>query len=55
VGDQIAGIQPGSPPWLGDFDPMLRVAAFLVADERPANSSGDGEAFVGRAPRCDAE
>ena len=38
--DCIAGIQPGYLPWLGYFDQMLRVDAFLVADELPFSSSG---------------
>ena len=38
--DRIAGIQPGYLPWLGYFDQMLRVDAFLVADELPFSSSG---------------
>lgn len=37
---RIAGIQPGYLPWLGYFDQMLRVDAFLVADEMPFSSSG---------------
>ncbi len=37
---RIAGIQPGYLPWLGYFDQMLRVDAFLVADELPFSSSG---------------
>jgi hypothetical protein len=40
VADRIAGIQPGYLPWLGYFDQMLRVDAFLVADELPFSSSG---------------
>lgn len=36
----VAGIQPGYLPWLGYFDQMLRVDAFLVADELPWSSSG---------------
>lgn len=38
--ERIAGIQPGYLPWLGYFDQMLRVDAFLVADELPFTSSG---------------
>ena len=38
--DRIAGIQPGYLAWLGYFDQMLRVDAFLVADELPFSSSG---------------
>jgi len=37
---RVAGIQPGYLPWLGYFDQMLRVDAFLVADELPFSSSG---------------
>jgi len=37
---RIAGIQPGYLPWLGYFDQMLHVDAFLVADELPYSSSG---------------
>lgn len=37
---RIAGIQPGYLPWLGYFDQMLHVDAFLVADELPFSSSG---------------
>ena len=37
---RIAGIQPGYLPWLGYFDQMLQVDAFLVADELPYSSSG---------------
>ena len=37
---RVAGIQPGYLPWLGYFDQMLRVDAFLVADEMPFSSSG---------------
>jgi hypothetical protein len=40
VPERIAGIQPGYLPWLGYFDQMLRVDAFLVADELPFSSSG---------------
>jgi hypothetical protein len=40
VATRIAGIQPGYLPWLGYFDQMLRVDAFLVADELPFSSSG---------------
>jgi hypothetical protein len=38
--ERVAGIQPGYLPWLGFFDQMLRVDAFLVADELPFSSSG---------------
>lgn len=37
---RIAGIQPGYLPWLGYFDQMLQVDAFLIADELPYSSSG---------------
>ncbi len=37
---RIAGIQPGYLPWLGYFDQMLQVDAFLVADELAYSSSG---------------
>lgn len=37
---RIAGIQPGYLPWLGYFDQMLQVDAFLLADEMPFSSSG---------------
>lgn len=37
---RIAGIQPGYLPWLGYFDQMLRVDAFLLADELPFSSGG---------------
>lgn len=37
---RIAGIQPGYLPWLGYFDQMLRVDAFLLADELPFSSTG---------------
>jgi hypothetical protein len=40
MGTRIAGIQPGYLPWLGYFDQMLRVDAFLVADELAYSSSG---------------
>jgi hypothetical protein len=40
VATRIAGIQPGYLPWLGYFDQMLHVDAFLVADELPFTSSG---------------
>lgn len=36
---RIAGIQPGYLPWLGYFDQMLRVDAFVVADELQFSSS----------------
>lgn len=37
---RIAGIQPGYLPWLGYFDQMLRVDAFLLADELAFSSGG---------------
>lgn len=37
---RTAGIQPGYLPWLGYFDQMLLVDAFLIADEMPFSSSG---------------
>lgn len=37
---RIAGIQPGYLPWLGYFDQMRRVDAFIVADEMQYTSSG---------------
>lgn len=40
MGTCIAGIQPGYLPWLGYFDQMLRVDAFLVADELPYAPAG---------------
>ncbi len=40
MGTRVAGIQPGYLPWLGYFDQMLRVDAFLVADELPYTASG---------------
>jgi hypothetical protein len=40
VATRIAGIQPGYLPWLGYFDQMLHVDAFLVADELPFTTSG---------------
>ena len=40
MAERIAGIQPGYLPWLGYFDQMMRVDAFLVADELPFSSSG---------------
>jgi len=40
VATRVAGIQPGYLPWLGYFDQMLQVDAFLVADEMPFSSSG---------------
>ena len=36
----ICGIQPGYLPWLGYFDQMMRVDAFLIADELDYSSSG---------------
>jgi hypothetical protein len=40
VPTRIAGIQPGYLPWLGYFDQIRRVDAFLIADEMPFSSSG---------------
>ncbi len=37
---RVAGIQPGYLPWLGYFDQMRRVDAFIVADEMQFSSSG---------------
>ncbi|NNL66252.1 MAG: WbqC family protein [Myxococcales bacterium] len=37
---RIAGIQPGYLPWLGYFDQMLHVDAFLLADEMEFSSGG---------------
>jgi hypothetical protein len=37
---RIAGIQPGYLPWLGFFDQMLRVDAFVIADELQFTTSG---------------
>ncbi len=37
---RVAGIQPGYLPWLGYFDQMRRVDAFIVADEMQFTSSG---------------
>ncbi len=37
---RVAGIQPGYLPWLGYFDQMRRVDAFIVADEMQYTSSG---------------
>jgi hypothetical protein len=37
---RVAGIQPGYLPWLGYFDQMRRVDAFIVADEMQYSSSG---------------
>lgn len=36
----MAGIQPGYLPWLGYFDQMRRVDAFIIADEMQFSSSG---------------
>lgn len=40
MGTRIAGLQPGYLPWLGYFDQMLHVDAFLVADELPYSTAG---------------
>lgn len=37
---RIGGIQPGYLPWLGYFDQMRRVDAFIVADQMQYTSSG---------------
>ena len=37
---RIAGTQPGYLPWLGYFDQMRRVDAFIIADEMQYTSSG---------------
>jgi WbqC-like protein len=37
---RVAGIQPGYLPWLGYFDQMRRVDAFIVADEMQFSSGG---------------
>lgn len=37
---RVAGIQPGYLPWLGYFDQMRRVDAFIIADEMQFSSSG---------------
>jgi hypothetical protein len=37
---RVAGIQPGYLPWLGYFDQMRQVDAFIVADEMQFSSSG---------------
>ena len=37
---RVAGIQPGYLPWLGYFDQMRRVDAFILADEMAYSSSG---------------
>ncbi len=37
---RIAGIQPGYLPWLGYFDQIRRVDAFIIADEMQFSSSG---------------
>lgn len=40
MGIRVAGLQPGYLPWLGFFDQMRRVDAFIIADEMPYSSSG---------------
>jgi hypothetical protein len=40
VPTRVAGIQPGYLPWLGYFDQMRRVDAFIIADEMQFSSSG---------------
>ena len=37
---RIAGIQPGYLPWLGYFDQMRRVDAFIIADEMQFTTTG---------------
>lgn len=37
---RVSGIQPGYLPWLGYFDQMMRVDAFIIADELAYSSSG---------------
>lgn len=37
---RVAGIQPGYLPWLGYFDQMRRVDAFIVADEMQFTTTG---------------
>ncbi len=37
---RIAGIQPGYLPWLGYFDQMRRVDAFIIADEMLFSTTG---------------
>src|SRR5262245_40554217 len=37
---RVAGIQPGYLPWLGYFDQMRQVDAFIIADEMQFSSSG---------------
>ncbi len=37
---RVAGIQPGYLPWLGYFDQMRQVDAFIIADEMEFSSSG---------------
>ena len=40
MGVRIGGVQPGYLPWLGYFDQMRRVDAFVIADEMRYSSSG---------------
>lgn len=40
MGIRVAGLQPGYLPWLGFFDQLKRVDAFIIADEMPYSSSG---------------
>lgn len=40
MGIRVAGLQPAYLPWLGFFDQMRRVDAFIIADEMPYSSSG---------------
>jgi hypothetical protein len=37
---RVAGLQPGWLPWLGFFDQMREVDAFIIADEMQYTSSG---------------
>lgn len=37
---RVAGLQPGYLPWLGFFDQMRKVDAFILADEMQWTSSG---------------
>jgi len=51
VAIRIAGIQPGYLPWLGYFDQMLCVDAFIVADELQFTTSGWTHRNRVRGPR----
>ncbi len=48
---RVAGIQPGYLPWLGYFDQMRRVDAFIIADEMQFSSSGWAHRNRVRGPR----